>query len=83
MALQASILPCLLHYVRNLAILRIKDKLLTLCSYCMAIKNTIVIQQVIQTFREYKELEKSLLKGMHYTITIFFLSIPPFLCWKS
>ena len=28
MALQASLLPCLLHCVRNLAILRIKDKLL-------------------------------------------------------
>ena len=44
----------------------------------MAIKNTIVVQQVIQTFREYKEPEKSLKKPMHYTITIFFLSIPRF-----
>ena len=44
----------------------------------MAIKNTIVVQQVIQTLREYKEPEKSLKKRMHYTISIFFPSIPPF-----
>ena len=44
----------------------------------MAIKNTIVVQQVIQTFREYKEPEKSLKKRMHYTISIFFQVYPHF-----
>ena len=57
-ALQASLLPLLLHYVRNLAIWRNKD-VIDSCLYCIANRNTIVAQQEIQTFREHKEPEKS------------------------
>ena len=44
----------------QVSVYRTNGPLVDSCSYCMAIKNTIVVQQAIQTFRVYKEPEKSL-----------------------
>ena len=53
MSLQASLLPCSLHCVRNLAILRIKDKLLTFA-------RIVWLLSILLSFSElHKPLEKT------------------------